>query len=252
MKNVLIIGSVWPEPKSSAAGSHMMQLISAFQSKKYEITFSSACTKTANAVDLKDFGIIQIEIQLNHSSFDNFIKELDPEIVVFDRFMTEEQFGWRVSEVCPNALKILNTEDLHCLRKGRHKALKENKIFDKRYLFNDIAKRELASIYRCDLSLIISEAELEILDKDFEVNASLLHYFPFLLESISEDKINKLARFEDRQHYVSIGNFFACPKLRCSYLFEECYMAFNPATNAKFRNAYLWRISTAKATAIGG
>ena len=37
-KQVLIIGFVWPEPKSSAAGSRMMQLIETFQSFDYKIT----------------------------------------------------------------------------------------------------------------------------------------------------------------------------------------------------------------------
>jgi hypothetical protein len=36
--------------------------------------------------------------------------------VLFDRFMIEEQFGWRVAENCPDALRVLDTEDLHCLR----------------------------------------------------------------------------------------------------------------------------------------
>ena len=41
---------------------------------------------------------------------------------MFDRFMMEEQFGWRVDKHCPNALKILDTEDLQCLRNARHVA----------------------------------------------------------------------------------------------------------------------------------
>jgi hypothetical protein len=48
--------------------------------------------------------------------------------VLFDRFMMEEQFGWRVAEKCPNALRILDTEDLHCLRLAR-KSIKENREF---------------------------------------------------------------------------------------------------------------------------
>jgi hypothetical protein len=44
---------------------------------------------------------------------------LNPDIVVFDRYMTEEQFGWRVIKNCPKALRILDTEDLHFLRKAR-------------------------------------------------------------------------------------------------------------------------------------
>jgi hypothetical protein len=53
-----------------------------------------------------------------------FVKQLQPSIVLFDRFMIEEQFGWRVAENCPNAVRILDTEDLHCLRlhdKKKHK-----------------------------------------------------------------------------------------------------------------------------------
>jgi hypothetical protein len=43
--------------------------------------------------------------------------------VLFDRYVTEEQFGWRVSENCPNALKIIDTEDLHFLEKRDGKLL---------------------------------------------------------------------------------------------------------------------------------
>jgi len=35
MKKLLIIGWVWPEPNSSAAGSRMLQLIQYFQSQAY-------------------------------------------------------------------------------------------------------------------------------------------------------------------------------------------------------------------------
>ena len=210
-KHLLIIGFVWPEPKSSAAGSRMMQLIEAFQSKNYSITFASACVKTDNAFNLESIGISQKSIELNRTTFDDFIKELKPDIVLFDRFMTEEQFGWRVAEKCPNALRILDTEDLHGLRKGRQQAFKDNKSFARTYLFNDTSKREIASIYRSDLSLIISEAEMEILKNDFKVDESLLLYLPFMLDEVSETKIENLPSFNERQHYITIGNFLHEP-----------------------------------------
>src|SRR5690606_22494590 len=133
IQKLLIIGFVWPEPKSSAAGSRMMQLINAFQSFGYDITFASACAKTDNAFDLKTLNVQTETIQLNHSSFDDFIKQLQPDVVLFDRFMTEEQFGWRVAEHCPTAMRILDTEDLHGLRKGRQQAFKDGKPFDDSY-----------------------------------------------------------------------------------------------------------------------
>ncbi len=202
---------MWPEPKSSAAGSRMMQLINAFQSHNYNITFASPCAKSDNAYNLESVGISQISIELNNSSFDVFIEQLKPDIVLFDRFMMEEQFGWRIAEQCPDALRILDTEDLHCLRKGRQKAFKDGKKFDETYLLNETAKREIASIYRCDLSLIISEAEMDMLQNKFKVDKSLLHYLPFMLDEVDEEEIKNLPPFENRQHFITIGNFLHEP-----------------------------------------
>ncbi|GAA3598799.1 glycosyltransferase family 4 protein [Flavivirga amylovorans] len=220
-KKLLIIGFVWPEPKSSAAGSRMIQLIQFFQTQHYQITFSSPCAKSDNAFDLRTIGADQVSIELNNTSFDTFIKGLHPDIVLFDRFMMEEQFGWRVTEQCPNALRIIDTEDLHCLRKGRQQAYKEGKEFDRSYLFNDIAKREIASIYRSDLSLIISEAEMEILKNDFKVDDTLLHYLPFMLEDLSEDSTKKFPDFEERQHFITIGNFLHEPNYNAVLYLKE-------------------------------
>lgn len=223
-KSLLIIGFVWPEPNSSAAGSRMMQLIEAFQKQEYIITFASPCAKSDNAFDLSTLSIPQISIELNNSSFDEFVSKLNPSIVLFDRFMMEEQFGWRVSENCPNAVKILDTEDLQCLRKGRQQAVKDGQPFDISYLFNDVAKREIASIYRCDLSLIISEAEMNILKHQFKVNEQLLYYLPFLTEPISIEERKHLPKFKDREHFIVIGNFLHAPNYDAVlYLKEEIW-----------------------------
>ncbi|MGK0252896.1 MAG: glycosyltransferase involved in cell wall biosynthesis [Mariniflexile sp.] len=221
LKKLLIIGFVWPEPKSSAAGGRMMQLIAFFQSQNHIITFASPCAKSDNAFNLESIGVSQISIELNHSSFDKFVKNLNPNIVLFDRFMMEEQFGWRVAEQCPNAIRILDTEDLQSLRKGRHQAFKEGKPFDTSYLFNDTAKREIASIFRSDISLIISEAEIDILKNQFKVDEDLLMYLPFMLENLSEEHIQKLPKFESREHFISIGNFLHEPNYNAVLYLKE-------------------------------
>lgn len=205
------MGLVWPEPKSSAAGSRIMQLITFFKTQGYTVVFASACAKNENAFKLEDIGVAQVPITLNHSSFDTFITELNPNVVLFDRFMTEEQFGWRVAQHCPNAIRILDTEDLHCLRKGRHIAHKKNETFATTHLFNDIAKREIASIYRSDLSLIISEVEMELLKTQFKINPSLLLYLPFMIDNVSKTNIKTLPSFEQRKHFITIGNFLHAP-----------------------------------------
>jgi len=213
MPKLLIIGFVWPEPKSSAAGSRMMQLIDVFLTEGYDITFASPCAKSKNAFNLEFLDIAQVEIELNNSSFDGFISKLKPNIVLFDRFMMEEQFGWRVTEYCPEALRILDTEDLHCLRKAREQAFKDKKTFDASYLFRDIAKREIASIYRSDLSIIISDVEMSVLQNNFNVPENLLHYLPFLIEEVSETNLTNLPSFKERNHFTTIGNFLHPPNL---------------------------------------
>ncbi|UTW47134.1 glycosyltransferase family 4 protein [Bacterioplanoides sp. SCSIO 12839] len=209
MKTLLVIGYVWPEPKSSAAGSRMLQLLRAFQQQEYRIVYASPADRSDHAVDLVSLDIQAESIALNCSSFDDFISALNPKAVMFDRFMMEEQFGWRVEKYCPDALRILDSEDLHFLRHARHAALKanaENIIQpDAEYLYSDMAKREVAAILRCDLTLTISEFEMELLQRCFNIPANILHYCPFMC--VHHQVKFELPTYEERQHFVSIGNF---------------------------------------------
>jgi glycosyltransferase involved in cell wall biosynthesis len=207
-KKLLIIGFVWPEPTSSAAGTRMIQLVDLFLSKGYHITFASAASKSDFSYNFSETGVTEQEIKLNNESFNTFLKELNPEIVLFDRFMVEEQYGWRVQQECPDALRILDTEDLHCLRSARQQSDKKKQALA---LFSDTAKREIASILRCDLSLIISEVEMDILKEQFKIDSSLIYYLPFLEEEINSNTIENWIPFEDRADFVFIGNFLHEP-----------------------------------------
>ncbi|HTG67554.1 MAG TPA: glycosyltransferase [Flavobacterium sp.] len=221
-QSLLIIGFVWPEPNSSAAGGRMMQLISLFQKQGFEITFASPAQDSDFMIDLNEFDVQKESIELNNSSFDGFIKELNPSVVLFDRFMIEEQFGWRVAENCPNALRILDTEDLHCLRLARQKAFKEKREFQiSDLLVEEVAKREIASILRCDLSLMISEYEIELLTTVFKIDKALLYYLPLLLESDAIPDLAKLPSFEERKDFVFIGNFLHEPNWNAVQYLKE-------------------------------
>ncbi|MFL9832383.1 glycosyltransferase [Flavobacterium sp. ST-87] len=225
MSSLLIIGFVWPEPNSSAAGGRMMQLISLFQEQDYKITFASPAQDSDFMVDLSQYEVEKVAIALNNSSFDEFIRELQPTVVLFDRFMMEEQFGWRVAENCPDALRILDTEDLHCLRLARQKAFKKKREFQiSDLLTEEVAKREIASILRCDLSLMISEYEMELLTNVFKIDKSLLYYLPLLLESNALPDLEKLSSFEERKDFVFIGNFYHEPNWNAvQYLKEKIW-----------------------------
>jgi glycosyltransferase involved in cell wall biosynthesis len=209
--HILIIGLVWPEPKSSATGSRLIRLIELFISKNWEVTFCSAAAKSEFSENLVSIGVNEIPIELNNSSFDIFIKMQNPTVVVFDRFMIEEQYGWRVAEHCPKAVRILDTEDLHFLRKARQFAVKENRTVEESDLKSEEAKREIAAILRCDLSLIISKYELNLLEDNFKIESSIMHYLPFSFAPITNENKMKWKSFKDRLDFVTIGNFLHAP-----------------------------------------
>lgn len=201
----------------------MLQLIHCFLQQDWQVIFASAANLSEHRYDLTAIDVEEKIIALNCSSFDAYLAELQPDMVLFDRFFTEEQFGWRVAQTCPDALRVLNTEDLHSLRQARHHLLKnryhtgateaekfclipaQEKAED---LFSTMASdamvlREVAAIYRCDISLMISRAEIDLLQQAFAVPQYLLHYCPFLLEPATAPT----ATFAARQDFITIGNF---------------------------------------------
>ncbi|MNY00424.1 hypothetical protein D3C86_1329160 [compost metagenome] len=210
-QEILFIGLVWPEPSSSAAGFRIIQLLKSFQNNGNTITFASAASRSTYSADLSAMGIHEVEIKLNDASFNDFVQELNPNIVVFDRFMTEEQYSWRVAQECPDAVRILDTEDLHFLRHARQSNTKSGEQFDQALLYSDIAKREIAAILRSDISIIISELEMQLLTNQFAINPSILYYLPFLEEEISPACIDTWKTYEERADFMFIGNFIHEP-----------------------------------------
>lgn len=222
---VLVIGYVWPEPRSSAASGHVMQILETFLQQGWQITFASPAGIGEHPADLGERGIRTVPIELNNSSFDVFISELAPDIVLFDQFMIEEQFSWRVEKYCPNALRVLETSDLQSLRHARHQRLKDRlKASDDANDFHelfapalaeefqlmadtDLAKREIAALYRCDVNLMISQVEIDLLVQQFKLPRELLHWCPLMVDS----PVAPTKPFEQRAHFLSIGNFRHAP-----------------------------------------
>lgn len=244
MKKLLIIAFVWPEPSSTAAGNRMLQLIQYFLDENYQITVASTAAESSLSMDLAALGIQKAAIQLNHSSFDAFVSELKPDVVLFDRFLMEEQFGWRVAEFAPNALRILDTEDLHSLRHIRKNSFKKGSLFTTdTWLKAAITKREVASIYRSDISLIISSYEMHLLKDVLRMDDSILMYLPFLLALISADEINNWNTFENRKNFICMGNGKHSPNVDAIlWLKTEIWPLIRkqlPEANLKIYGAYL-------------
>jgi glycosyltransferase involved in cell wall biosynthesis len=208
-KNILIIGKVWPEPNSSAAGTRMMQLIHHFIGQAYTITFLSHAKQTEFQADLSRLNVNCASVEVNSSKFDALIQEMNPDIVIFDRFMTEEQFGWRVMDNCPDAIRILNTEDLHFLREARQKALKSGAELDLNSYRSDLLLRELAAIHRSDISFMVSDYEVDLLQSTYGIPKEKLVHLPFYCEPAKV----VVPSYSEREDFVFIGNFWHEPNL---------------------------------------
>jgi len=212
---VLMIASVWPEPASSGAGLRMMELIRLFQKQTWSVVVASTAATTDYMADLDHLAIRRVSIAVNDSSFDAFVESLQPDIVLFDRFTMEEQFGWRVEKQCPAAMRIIETIDLHCLREARHQHCKRHAEVamhvSQSDLYNAIAIREIAAIHRSDLSLLISDAEMDVLHTQFAVSPDILHRCPFMFEPHHLHETTPA--FEERAHFITIGNFRHAPNM---------------------------------------
>jgi glycosyltransferase involved in cell wall biosynthesis len=210
-QKALIIVTVWPEPESSAAGWRVLNIIDALKDAGYAITLASPSRENEFSERLKTQGITVQPIAINDSSFDSWIAAERFDLAILDRFIIEEQFGWRIQEHSPSTLRVLDTEDLHFLRRARQKALAEGKslkeIFsDQIELATEDACREIASIYRSDLTLILSDHEMSLLKDRFRVDPELLEPFRFCYRDIPQTP-----SFEERANYAVIGNFRHAP-----------------------------------------
>ncbi|MCK7597958.1 glycosyltransferase family 4 protein [Microbulbifer sp. CAU 1566] len=212
-KKALLIAKQWPEPTSTAAGRRTLDLLDLLAEAGYKVEIG--CPAQPTPFQAKT-GYAEHQIEVNASSFDDWVRALNPSLVIYDRFMMEEQFGWRVREQCPAAVTVLDTSDFHSLREARHQALKSGQPLN---LFHPVAEREIAAIARCDLTIMISQVEVDLLKRHFCLPDWQLHYLPFLVREIPNAEA--LPGFAERQHLVMIGGFKHAPNRDATIWFAQ-------------------------------
>ena len=131
----------------------------------------------------------------------------------------EERFSYRVRRVCPDALRVLDTQDLHSLRKARQalvQAGRSSRTVHAGACFVDpndsLLCRELSSMHRSDLSLLVSSYEQHLLTHHLGFPAHKLALAPFLypdsaIERIANAPSSGKRSFTDRRNFIILGNF---------------------------------------------
>jgi len=215
---VIIFSTVWPEPSSSAAGVRQMQWVHLFRGLGYQVTLISP-SKVKNENDWGSLkvpeGVDVLPLPLNQESVQDELKRLAPVIVMFDRFILEEQFGPHVYLACPDALILMETQDLHFVRRAREELKEkflETQDFPSSFYQTETALRETASIQRVDFSFVVSSYEEQLLREEFQIPNTKVKWLPFFYEKPIEVKENRL-RFEQKKDFCWIGNFRHAPNI---------------------------------------
>jgi glycosyltransferase involved in cell wall biosynthesis len=225
----LLISTVWPEPFSSAAGLRDLNLIEGLGALGYRVVLASAADNPKGLEycrGLEREGRLScLPIRLNHESFDAELLRLGSQGVcgvIYDRLVMEEQYGPRVRSVCPGWIQILDTQDLHFLRLSREQAHRrgEDLLERSRQLpssWDETAVvRELSSLHRVDLTLLISPFEQELLTEHFGVDSSRLALSTFAYPkrpAPSGRQAGESADFSRRSGFCFVGNFRHAPNL---------------------------------------
>ena len=191
----LFLSPVWPEPGSSAAGVRTEGLLSAFQRWGYDVSYAAAAKPNKYTELLRGSGVAVYECGPNREEqLASVLDETQPTVVVFDRFMAEEAYSFRVRELAPDALRVLDMQDLHALRRGRQELFESGA--DARAILehtppasSDALLRELGAIQRSDLTLVCSPVELSLLQSHYGVAPSKLCLASFFCEEAEPDPL---------------------------------------------------------------
>jgi uncharacterized ferritin-like protein (DUF455 family) len=235
-KVAILVGIVWPERTSSAAGVRSSDLIEILQENGWQILCVSPSRLNEHTQRLEsEFNVHCFQADANTDLFQKILLQVEPNMVLFDRFIAEEMYGWQAQKYAPQALRVLDLQDVHFLRKTREYAVKkmyfENipQILDPFLeIPNKIEQhviRELTSIHRSDLTLYVSEYEKELLINRFQVAPNVLYGCNFFYPSHPLSS----KPFEDRQHIAFIGSFKHEPNVDAVQWFKKSILPFFPS-----------------------
>jgi glycosyltransferase involved in cell wall biosynthesis len=220
-----------------------MQWIRYFLSRGYRVTLSSPSKERDESewghVEFPE-GVEILPLPLNQSQVDlpeematalslesqahlgEMLKRLKPDVVMFDRFILEEQFGHWVYQYCPQARVMLETQDLHFVRRARESAKDQYLQVDVGADFYqhgpvaETALREIASIHRVDHTFVVSTFEERLLVDHFEVPAHKVSWVPMVADAVlagEQPAVGATKKFEERHGFCWVGNFRHQPNI---------------------------------------
>lgn len=208
--NVAYIGASWPQPNTTAAGSRTIGLLKCLLRLGYKVTFLTY--KKPNPSQMTAISQLPIASHYCPPNDEARFQSIAgiPDICLFEKFTTEEMFSYQVYRLFPNCLRVLDTQDLHCLRTQRQAlaqvSLAASKAHVPSLLGDEMACREIASLHRSDLVVFCSDYEVEVTKRLGVENGLVLPMF------YEREEIEKWKAVDvDRRDMVWLGNYTHAP-----------------------------------------
>jgi len=204
-ENILFIDWSTPKPDQDAGSVTAYYLLKILTKIGYNVTFVPS--------DLKNQGkyteaVEQLGITCLHfkdiTSIDLFLENHGKQFQYF--FLCRAPIAGlyidAIRKHVPEATIILNTSDLHYLRDGRQAELAGNSDEKAvRDYLEHVKETELEVIRKCDISIVMSEVEYSMLQKD--IPESDVRHIPLMFIDVS----GKNKPFYERQDILFIGGF---------------------------------------------
>jgi O-antigen biosynthesis protein len=189
-----------------------MELAGFIRDFGYELTVLSPCRENAASAELNAAGIRTIPCAANDSSVAALLAPLPASLVIYDRFVMEEQFGWRARALWPEATHVVDTQDLHSVRRARERLHLAGRSAGEVLAlegaeFSPDLEREMASLLRADACFVVSFWEREwLIGQGYP--GDRVFFVPFSAR-LEEDSPS----FAQRRGFAFLGNFRHPPNL---------------------------------------
>lgn len=216
-RSALFFAPTWPEIDGSAAGVRTDVLVRAFAAWGFKVAVACNKRPNAHAARLEQRGVTTIRCPPNSAdALRSTVEATEPDIAIFDRFYTEEQYAAGVRALRPQTLRILDMQDSHALRLSRQRRVEHGGTIGEAMTAwpaaSDTAlSRELASIWRCDLTLVCSPVETAWLRDECQVPTRKLVGAPLFFDEArvlaSHRSMATPPSHTDRFGFVSLGTF---------------------------------------------
>lgn len=217
--SALLLSYVWPDPQASAAGTRTWSLLRHLHEQGVGCTVACAsspaerCSRALQASGMR----LERAFPNRASETSDMLLRNRPDVVIFDRYYAEESWSHVVRDTLPDALRVLDMQDVHGLRGCRQRCIERGEedlleVFLRRpSAWDGSMQRELASVLRSDLTIVVSRTEEILLERICGISKEKLVVAPFFRHDDTLTPLKDLPTYEERKHFVAIGNWDHAP-----------------------------------------